>query len=329
MRIRFSLLDSLNEELSSIKSFFISQNVWYHFTIIFEKENLEIVFLCDGEELARVKVNSDMDFENIVLHFQNENQNGEINLDQLRVISSEDGTSAISRNKNYLDYSDDHSNVLLQLNITEDELNTLLEKKVISFENIRFVKSDAPLYPKSPEINVNISDRFYEIKWEGGSYKDAFKYILERASGSNEFIEVGEVAAGNNDKKIYSLLTEKIEQDEIVYFRIRQVNMDGSVVYSEVAKVGQGIVEDVIIGQNFPNPFNPNTLIEFELILDSDVEVKVYNLAGKEISILHEGFLSKGLHQFEFDGSGLSSGLYFYQVTTPLTSQTRKMILAK
>ena len=131
------------------------------------------------------------------------------------------------------------------------------------------------------------------------------------------------------NEKSYSLVSEKAAKTEIVYFRIKQINKDGSIVYSDVVKVGQGMVEDVIIGQNYPNPFNPTTLIQFELIQDTDVEVKVYNLAGKEISRLHEGFLSKGLHQFEFDGSGLSSGLYFYQITTPLTSQTRKMILAK
>ena len=94
-------------------------------------------------------------------------------------------------------------------------------------------------------------------------------------------------------------------------------------------KVGQGIVDDLIIGQNFPNPFNPTTLIEFELLQDSDVEVKVYNLTGKEIALLHEGVLSKGVHQFTFDASGLSSGVYLYQIITPLSSQTRKMILAK
>ena len=323
------IINSLREEILQNNSFFVSQNVWYHFTIIFDKENSEIVFSFDEAEIARVKSFNDIDFENMVLHFQNENPKGEINLDQLRVINLEDGTSGISRNKNYLDYSDDHSIILLQLHFNEAEINDLLAKKVISFEKIRFVKSDAPLFPKSPEIKVTFTEKFYEIEWWGGSYKDALRYILEKASGDNEFIQIGELAADNNERKTYSLITEKIDQDEIVYFRIKQVNKDGAVIYSTVCKVGQGILEDVIIGQNFPNPFNPNTLIEFELIQDTDVEVKVYNLAGKEISVLHKGFLSKGLHQFEFDGSGLSSGLYFYQITTSLTSQTRKMILAK
>jgi hypothetical protein len=125
------------------------------------------------------------------------------------------------------------------------------------------------------------------------------------------------------------MLSEINTKNEIVYFRIKQVNKDGSEVYSDVVKVGQGIIEDLIVGQNFPNPFNPTTLIEFELLQDADVEVKVFDLAGKEVAILHSGFLSSGEYKFKFDASGFPSGIYLYQISTPLSSQTKKMILAK
>ncbi|MDH3268602.1 MAG: T9SS type A sorting domain-containing protein [Ignavibacteria bacterium] len=322
-------LSSMEDELLLIKFFFISQNVWYHLNINFEKEKSELSFFCDGNELARFKVQNKIEFDNLVLHFQNEKQNGEVNLDQLRVINLNQSSSALNRNKNYVDYSDDSSNVILQMNFNDIELINLLNNKTISYEKVRLIKSDAPIFPKSPQINVRLSDNFYEIEWEGGSYEDAVQYVLERAIDNNDFIGVGKVAADNNLIHMYSLLSEKIEQYEIVYFRIKQINKDGSVIYSDAIKVGQGIVDDLIIGQNYPNPFNPTTLIEFELIQDSDVEVRVYNLAGKEIALLHRGFLSRGVHQFVFDASGFSSGVYLYQITTPLSSQTRKMILTK
>jgi hypothetical protein len=321
--------DNKNELLLTTP-FFISQNVWYHFNVNFEKEKSELSFYCNGNELARYKVYSNIDFENFVLHFQNDRQNGEINLDQLRVINLNQTSSALNRNKNYTDYSDDSSNVILQLNFNDNtELSNLLNRKIISYERNRLIKSNAPIFPRSPEINVRLADNYYEIEWEGGSYENAVQYVLERASDNNDFVEINNVTADNIENKRYSLVSEKIQQPEIVYFRIKQINKDGSVIYSDVVKVGQGIVDDLIIGQNFPNPFNPTTLIEFELIQDSDVEVKVYNLAGKEIALLHKGFLSKGVHQFTFDASGLSSGVYLYQIITPLSSQTRKMIFAK
>ncbi len=322
-------LSSMSDELLPIKSFFVSQNVWYHFNLNFEKEKAELSFFCDGHELARFKVQSNVEFDNLVLHFQNGNQNGEVNLDQLRVINLKQGSLALKRNKNYSDYSDDSSNVILQLNFNDVELSNLLNKKTISYESIRLIKSDAPIFPMSPQIKVRFADNYYEIEWEGGSYKDAVQFVLERANDDNDFVEVGKMSADNNENKLYSLLSEKIEQPEVVYFRIKQINKDGSVIFSDVAKVGQGIIDDLIIGQNYPNPFNPTTLIEFELLQNSDVEVKVYNLAGKEIALLHKGVLSRGVHQFIFDASGFPSGVYLYQITTPLSSQTRKMILAK
>jgi hypothetical protein len=124
-------------------------------------------------------------------------------------------------------------------------------------------------------------------------------------------------------------LSEKQNLSEIIYFRIKQVNNDASVIYSDIVKIGQGIIEDVLIGQNYPNPFNPTTLIEFELLQDTDVEIKIFNLAGKEIALLHKGFLHKGIHQFKFDATGLPSGIYLYQISTPISTQTQKMILAK
>ena len=88
-------------------------------------------------------------------------------------------------------------------------------------------------------------------------------------------------------------------------------------------------MENIILGQNYPNPFNPSTKIEFEILQDAEVEVVVYNLTGKEIEILHQGFLPSGIYKFDFDGSELPSGIYLYKVSTPQFTQTKKMILAK
>jgi hypothetical protein len=153
--------------------------------------------------------------------------------------------------------------------------------------------------------------------------------MLEKAVGNGAFSETGKADAVNDRDKTYSLLSQHNDQTEIIYFRIKQVNKDGSAVYSEVVKVGQGLIEDLIIGQNYPNPFNPTTTIEFDLLQDSDVEVLIYDLAGKEVAMLHIGILSAGSHKFKFDATGLPSGIYLYQIKTTLSSQTRKMILAK
>jgi hypothetical protein len=323
------VINSKDNDLFQTKPFFISHNIWYHFNINFDNRNNELTFICNEEELAIVKINNYLEFDNLVLHFQNDLPAGEFSLDQFRLVNLNDSFTSISRNRNYTDYSDDSSNVIFQMNFSETELSSLLNQKSISYERIKLVKSDAPLFPRAPGISFKLMNNFYEIEWNGGSYRDVDHYALERANGNGDFVEAGKLAADNNEEKTYSMLSEKNEQIEIVYFRVKQINKDGSEVYSDVVKVGQGVVEDLIVGQNYPNPFNPSTLIDFELFQDSDVEIKVYDLAGKEVALLHSGFLSSGKYQFKFDATGLTSGIYLYQITTPLSSQTKKMIFAK
>jgi hypothetical protein len=82
--------------------------------------------------------------------------------------------------------------------------------------------------------------------------------------------------------------------------------------------------------QNYPNPFNPSTRINYQLSVNSDVELNVFDIAGKQISTLVNGYQTAGSYQAVFNGDVLPSGVYFYRLTTSAGfSQTRKMMLLK
>ena len=82
--------------------------------------------------------------------------------------------------------------------------------------------------------------------------------------------------------------------------------------------------------QNYPNPFNPKTLISFGIPVAGNVTLKVYDMSGKVVATLYNNeFLSEGLRRVEFDGSELSSGVYFYSIVTTEFSDIKKMILIK
>ncbi len=88
--------------------------------------------------------------------------------------------------------------------------------------------------------------------------------------------------------------------------------------------------------QNFPNPFNPTTTIRFSLAEESFVELKVYNILGQEVqTLLHNDVLDEGMHEFQFDASGFSSGVYFSRLiirsreNNNKASLQRKMLLLK
>ncbi len=83
------------------------------------------------------------------------------------------------------------------------------------------------------------------------------------------------------------------------------------------------------LSQNYPNPFNPATAISFELPAAGSVSLKIYNSIGQEIKILADGFLSAGMHHYNWNASGLPSGVYFYQLRANGTVITKKAILLK
>jgi len=86
--------------------------------------------------------------------------------------------------------------------------------------------------------------------------------------------------------------------------------------------------------QNFPNPFNPVTEIQFDLPEDSRVELAIYNLMGQKINTLISGDMTPGFHTFkwngkDYSGQAVSSGMYFYSLSSKGFKSTRKMLLLK
>ncbi|MBX7041732.1 MAG: FG-GAP-like repeat-containing protein [Ignavibacteria bacterium] len=83
------------------------------------------------------------------------------------------------------------------------------------------------------------------------------------------------------------------------------------------------------LGQNFPNPFNPQTKIEVDLTEDSKISLEVFDLLGRKIGQIAGGRYGSGRHIFAFDANGLSSGVYLYKLTSGSRSETRAMTLLK
>jgi hypothetical protein len=81
--------------------------------------------------------------------------------------------------------------------------------------------------------------------------------------------------------------------------------------------------------QNYPNPFNPVTTIKFKLPVSEKVTVRIFDTLGQEVETLINKTMKPGEYQVRFDGQSLATGIYFYQLSTPHFSRTRKMLLIK
>jgi|GEM_PF-4779042 len=87
--------------------------------------------------------------------------------------------------------------------------------------------------------------------------------------------------------------------------------------------------KEYTISQNFPNPFNPTTNISYSISQSSKVSIIVYDVVGRIITTLVNEEKSIGSYSIEFDGSNLSSGMYFYQMKVNDFVETKKMLLLK
>lgn len=79
----------------------------------------------------------------------------------------------------------------------------------------------------------------------------------------------------------------------------------------------------------FPNPFNPTTTLSFTLPQAGEVNLRVFDILGREVAVLKDGFLEAGAQHITFDGSDLTSGVYFVRFVTPKQTVTQKILLLK
>lgn len=81
--------------------------------------------------------------------------------------------------------------------------------------------------------------------------------------------------------------------------------------------------------QNYPNPFNPSTIISFQLPVNSQVSLKVFDVMGREVQTIVNDRLQAGTYESTFDGSGLNSGVYIYKLMTDGFTKSKRMLLVK
>lgn len=118
-------------------------------------------------------------------------------------------------------------------------------------------------------------------------------------------------------------------------YRLVQIDLDGTnkVVASTEVSVNS-LPKQFALAQNFPNPFNPSTSIKFDLPADSKITLQVYNMIGQVVATLADGNFAAGSHYINFNASGLTSGMYIYNLKAlgidgKIMNATKKMTLVK
>jgi hypothetical protein len=114
-------------------------------------------------------------------------------------------------------------------------------------------------------------------------------------------------------------------------------NWDAGLMVTRLLRLGSDsgagyhatLPEQIELFQNYPNPFNASTAIRFNLAPSMFVNLKVYDILGREVAVLINGVLPVGRHQTTFDASHLASGIYIYRLQCGSQTQSRKMVVLK
>jgi hypothetical protein len=83
------------------------------------------------------------------------------------------------------------------------------------------------------------------------------------------------------------------------------------------------------LDQNYPNPFNPVTTLSFSIGQANNTSLTIYDVLGREITTIVNDYLDAGMHQYQFSGANLASGVYLYRIVSGSFVQTKKMSLIK
>jgi type IX secretion system substrate protein/fungalysin/thermolysin propeptide len=184
----------------------------------------------------------------------------------------------------------------------------------------RWYTNNAGSTPGQDSLHVRVSND------GGASWTDLEKTTETIANWTPRVFRLNDIIASSadmvfqfiaEDKSPGSLVEAALDDFELLDFEI------------EVSVEGVPEINGVELAQNFPNPFNPATSINFTLASSQWVSLKVYDLLGNEITTLASGVYTAGANTVVFDASSLGSGTYIYKLFTAGSTQSRRMILSK
>ncbi|PJA97032.1 MAG: hypothetical protein CO129_03370, partial [Ignavibacteriales bacterium CG_4_9_14_3_um_filter_34_10] len=139
----------------------------------------------------------------------------------------------------------------------------------------------------------------------------------------------------SNSPKDYSFIDQEKVAERSRSYRLKQIDIDGGFRYSQEVEVKvEAISTEFTLFQNYPNPFNPSTTIKYSIPNNmksemSNVKIVVFDILGNVVATLVNENKAAGNYEVKFDGSNLSSGVYFYKLQSGSFVQTKKFLLMK
>lgn len=184
-------------------------------------------------------------------------------------------------------------------------------------------------------FSAEVTDDNVMLKWTTATELNNRGFEVERKVSSLQssvskweqisFIE----GKGTTTEAVHYSYTDKTEKAGKYSYRLKQIDYDGTLSYSNAIEVDVSGPKEYALYQNYPNPFNPTTTIKFALPEKANVTLTVYNMLGEKVRDILVGEKESGYHQINFDASDLPSGVYVYRLNAGDFLSSKKMMLVK
>ncbi|BDQ01796.1 S8 family serine peptidase [Ignavibacterium sp.] len=173
------------------------------------------------------------------------------------------------------------------------------------------------------------------IEWQTATETNNQGFEVQRKMEGLESWTVAGYVSGKGtttERQSYQYVDKQLKAGKYIY-RLKQIDLDGTIEYSQEIEVEVEIPNEYVLYQNYPNPFNPATTIEFSLPEKSEVVLSIYNSLGEKVREILNGSMEAGYQRVVFDARELPSGTYVYQInargSTKSFIQSKKMALVK
>jgi hypothetical protein len=210
-----------------------------------------------------------------------------------------------------------------------------------------FYKLESPWFVpvELSSFTAQLANRDVILNWTTATELNNQGFEIEHSIDNQNFNKIGFVPGfgTTSEMKSYSFRISDV-QTGVQYYRLKQIDFDGTeTIYNSVEVTGP-VPNSFVLNQNHPNPFNPATIISFSLPVESNVNIKLFNMLGQEVAQITEKDFQAGNHNVEFSARGgsasgrnatdLSSGAYIYTleakgINGSIFKSTKKMLLLR
>jgi hypothetical protein len=211
------------------------------------------------------------------------------------------------------------------IKINSDNSGNLVD---YNFDNITFQEAILPV--ELVTFKGISGENGINLEWQTATEVNNHGFEIERITNSS-WVKIGFVEGkGNSNTKNNYSFNDKFPIGDTVHYRLKQIDNDGKFKYSNEIEVTSGqFPKEYYLSQNYPNPFNPGTVINFRTPKAGKVVLKIYDLLGKEVVTLVDGYKSPGSYSVTFNASAYSSGIYIYVLKSDGFTSIKKMTLLK